>query len=79
MRRTAVDSMALVPYTIIMVIPLSPPGHVFAFSLMKKCFPAAIPSPFTVQRQDIYEIYTRIALEAQARAAEVNKIKNPCG
>ena len=43
--------MALVPYTIIMIIPLSPPGHVFAFSLMKKCFPAAIPSPFTAQRQ----------------------------
>jgi hypothetical protein len=50
-RRTLVDLMALVPYTIIMIIPLSPPGHVFAFSLMKKCFPAAIPSPFTAQRQ----------------------------
>jgi hypothetical protein len=50
-RRTLVDLLALVPYTIIMIIPLSPPGHVFAFSLMKKCFPAAIPSPFTAQRQ----------------------------
>ena len=91
-------------YTIIMIIPLSPPGHVFAFSLMKKylagprphapchyahaivrlraqlhiftasqscysmcrCFPAAVPSPFTAQRQDIYEIYTRIAIEVQS-------------
>ena len=66
-KRTVIDCLALVPYTIIMIIPLSPPGHVFAFSLMKKCFPAAIPSPFTAQRQDIYDIYTRIALEAQVR------------
>ncbi|KOO29549.1 hypothetical protein Ctob_003478, partial [Chrysochromulina tobinii] len=74
-RRTLVDLMALVPYTIIMIFPLSPPGHVFAFSLMKKCFPAAIPSPFTAQRQDIYEIYTRIALEAQANAPPRDPIK----
>lgn len=66
-KRTVVDVVALVPYTIIMVIPMSPPGHVFAFSLLKKCFPAAVPSPFTAQRQDIYEIYTRIAAEADAR------------
>ena len=65
-KRVLVDCLALVPYTIIMIIPLSPPGHVFAFSLMKKCFPAAVPSPFTAQRQDVYEIYSKIAYEAKA-------------
>ena len=48
---------------------MSPPGHVFAFSLMKKMFPAAVPSPFTAERQDIYEIYSRIATEAAATAS----------
>jgi len=64
LKRTATDAVALVPYTIIMVIPLSPPGHVFAFSLLNRCFPAAVPSAFTTQRQDIDEIYSRIAAEA---------------
>ena len=63
-RRVVSDCVALVPYTIIMIVPLSPPGHVLAFSLMNRCFPAAVPSPFTAQRQDVYEIYTRIADEA---------------
>jgi len=68
LRRTIVDIVMLVPYTIIMVIPLSPPGHVFAFSLLNKCFPTAVPSPFTSQRQDVYEIYTRIAADAAANS-----------
>jgi hypothetical protein len=63
-KRTAIDAVALIPYSIIMIIPLSPPGHVFAFSLLNRCFPAAVPSAFTTQRQDIDEIYSRIAAEA---------------
>ena len=68
MRRVLTDLVALVPYTIIMIVPLSPPGHVFAFSLMNRCS-SAVPSPFTSQRQDVYEIYTRIADEARLGAA----------
>merc|ERR1719316_1102014 len=69
LKRVAIDVVTLVPYTIIMIIPLSPPGHVFAFSLMQKCFPAAVPSPFTSQRQDLYDIYSRIASSSRAAAA----------
>ena len=68
-KRTATDAIALIPYTIIMVIPLSPPGHVFAFSLLNRCFPSAVPSAFTMQRQDIDEIYSRIASEAAGAEA----------
>ena len=68
-RRVGLDLVALVPYTIIMIIPLSPPGHVFAFSLLNRCFPNAVPSPFTAERQDIYEIYKSIATEAAAQTA----------
>jgi Ca2+-binding EF-hand superfamily protein len=65
-RRTVADVSKLVPYTIIMVIPMSPPGHVFAFSVLNRVFPNAVPSAFTAQRQDINDIYTRIAAEASS-------------
>lgn len=65
MRRTAQDVLMLVPYTIIMIVPLTPPGHVFAFSLLNRCFPGAIPSGFTERRQGVYELYSRIAADAQ--------------
>jgi len=64
-RRTVTDVLMLVPYTIIMVVPLTPPGHVFAFSLLNRCFPGAIPSGFTERRQGVYELYSRIAADAQ--------------
>lgn len=71
MRRTVQDVLMLVPYTIIMIVPLSPPGHVFAFSLLNRCFPGAIPSGFTERRQGVHEIYSRIAEDA------MNKIRPP--
>ena len=66
-RRTLGDLAKLVPYTIIMVIPMSPPGHVFAFSVLNRVFPGAVPSAFTAQRQDINDIYARIAAEASTQ------------
>ena len=67
-KRTAIDMVAIVPYSIIMAVPLSPPGHVFAFSLLSRVFPP--PTPFTRQRQDITEMYTTIAAEAAAETSE---------
>jgi hypothetical protein len=64
-RRTAADVALLVPYSIICIVPLSPPGHIFAFSLMNRCFPGAVPSGFTERRQDMYDIYKRIATQAR--------------
>jgi len=60
------DLLMLVPYTAIMVIPMSPPGHVFAFSVLNRVFPNAVPSAFTAQRQDINDIYSRVAAEASS-------------
>ncbi|KAL3895379.1 MAG: hypothetical protein SGPRY_013527, partial [Prymnesium sp.] len=66
-KRTAVDVVMLIPYAIVMIVPLTPPGHVFAFSLLNRCFPGAMPSAFTERRQDIYEVYTRLAAQAQQK------------
>jgi len=65
-RRTVADLLMLIPYTAIMVIPMSPPGHVFAFSVLNRVFPNAVPSAFTAQRQDINDIYSRVAAEASS-------------
>jgi len=69
-RRTLGDLAKLVPYTIIMIIPMSPPGHVFAFSVLNRVFPGAVPSAFTAQRQDINELYARIAAETSPTGAK---------
>ena len=79
LRRTVIDAIALVPYTIIMIVPLSPPGHVFAFSLLNRCFPGAVPSAFTTQRQDVDEIYSRIAAEANAETPRKNIARDAGG
>ena len=66
-KRTVQDVALLVPYSIICIVPLSPPGHIFAFSLLNRCFPGAVPSGFTERRQDMYEIYSRIAAQARQK------------
>ncbi len=75
--RTLVDLIALVPYTIVMVVPLSPPGHVFAFSVLNRCFPGAVPSAFTRRRQEIDVIYSRIAADVLADPESVLFIETP--
>jgi len=73
-KRTISDCFMLVPYGIIMIIPLSPPGHVFAFSLLNRVFPGAVPSGFTAQRQDIDELYARIAADAADKPSTLRRL-----
>ncbi|KAH8098607.1 lysophospholipase [Aureococcus anophagefferens] len=52
LKRTVTDVVTLVPYGALMAIPLSPPGHVSAFTLLQK-MGAPVPSSFTAQRQEV--------------------------
>jgi len=70
-RQTVTDLIMLIPYSIIMVIPMSPPGHVFAFSLLNRCFPGAVPSGFTLQRQDLDEMFALATQKKTALAVQV--------
>jgi len=72
LRRISTDVVMTLPYAVIMIVPLTPVGHVLAFSLMNKLFPGSTPTPFTAQRQDVYEIYANIA----AAAAAVEEAEN---
>jgi len=42
---------------IILIIPLSPVGHVLVFGAIQRFFPDFFPSCFTEQRQNLLKLY----------------------
>ena len=48
-RRTGKDLLTLIPFTIILIIPLSPVGHVLVFGFIQRFFPEFYPSCYTVR------------------------------
>ncbi|CAK0864765.1 unnamed protein product [Prorocentrum cordatum] len=58
--RAVKDVFVLVPFLIILLIPISPPGHVLVFSFIMKVYPDFFPSPFTERRQSAMRIYNAI-------------------
>ena len=53
LRRTTRDVFSFVPFVIILIIPLTPLGHVLVFGFIQRYFPGFFPSQFTNQRQDL--------------------------
>jgi len=53
LRRSVLDILAFIPFTIILIIPLSPVGHVLVFGFIQRYFPGLYPSQFTARRQEI--------------------------
>ncbi|KAF5837599.1 hypothetical protein DUNSADRAFT_4170 [Dunaliella salina] len=75
LKRTARDLLAFVPFTIILIIPISPLGHVLVFGFIQQYFPQFFPSCFTSKRQEIMVRYEELekqllAARQQAEAAE---------
>jgi len=64
LRRIAKDVLTVVPFVIILIIPLSPLGHVLVFSFIQRFFPDFFPSQFTESRQNIMSMYSSITAEA---------------
>jgi hypothetical protein len=56
-RRTFKDIVTFVPVVIILLIPLSPVGHVLVFGAIQRFFPDFFPSCFTEQRQNLLQLY----------------------
>lgn len=59
-RRLTKDLLTLVPFTIILIIPLSPVGHVLVFSFIQRVFPNFFPSMYTDRRQKLRELYNDV-------------------
>ena len=61
LRRTAKDLVTVVPVIVILVIPLTPIGHVLVFSFIQRIFPDFFPSTYTERRQNLFKLYEAIA------------------
>ena len=55
--RTFKDVITFIPFVIILLIPLSPIGHVLVFGAIQRFFPDFFPSCFTEQRQNLLQLY----------------------
>jgi hypothetical protein len=51
------DFFTFIPVIIILLIPLSPIGHVLVFGAIQRFFPDFFPSCFTEQRQNLLQLY----------------------
>jgi hypothetical protein len=70
-RRTTLDIFTFVPFIIILIIPLTPVGHVLIFSFIQRYFPALFPSQFSGRRQELMKKYEELSL--QLKEAERSK------
>mmetsp|Transcript_6672 Transcript_6672/g.18620 ORF Transcript_6672/g.18620 Transcript_6672/m.18620 type:complete len:747 (+) Transcript_6672:100-2340(+) len=57
LRRSFKDIITFIPFVIILIIPLSPIGHVLVFGAIQRVFPGFFPSCFTETRQNLLELY----------------------
>eukprot|EP00549_Striatella_unipunctata_P022569 CAMPEP_0118691280 /NCGR_PEP_ID=MMETSP0800-20121206/10588_1 /TAXON_ID=210618 ORGANISM="Striatella unipunctata, Strain CCMP2910" /NCGR_SAMPLE_ID=MMETSP0800 /ASSEMBLY_ACC=CAM_ASM_000638 /LENGTH=568 /DNA_ID=CAMNT_0006589033 /DNA_START=198 /DNA_END=1904 /DNA_ORIENTATION=- len=57
LRRTIKDLITFIPFIIILIIPLSPIGHVMVFGAIQRFFPDFFPSCFSEQRQNLLQLY----------------------
>eukprot|EP00892_Ulva_mutabilis_P010919 jgi/Ulvmu1/819/UM010_0193.1 len=57
LRRTVKDLFTFVPFIIILIIPMTPLGHVLVFGFIQRYFPDFFPSQFNNQRQDMVKRY----------------------
>ena len=62
-RRTTLDIFTFVPFIIILIIPLTPVGHVLIFSFIQRYFPALFPSQFSGRRQELMKKYEELSLQ----------------
>ena len=53
LRRTSRDILVFIPFIIILILPLTPIGHVAVFAFLQKYFPDVFPSQLSIRRQEI--------------------------
>lgn len=57
LRRTFKDVVTFIPVVIILIIPLTPVGHVLVFGAIQRFFPDFFPSCFSERRQNLFSLY----------------------
>lgn len=72
LRRTGRDLLTLIPFTIVLIAPLTPVGHVLIFSFLQRYWPEFFPSTFSERRQSMMkkrEIYLNM-LEQEGKSED---------
>ncbi|EME26684.1 hypothetical protein Gasu2_00300 [Galdieria sulphuraria] len=72
LRRTGRDLLTLFPFTFILILPLTPVGHVLVFSFIQRYFPDFFPSTFSERRQQRMKRYEAIVSNLDDSHDEVN-------
>ena len=57
LRRTFKDIVTFIPFVIILIIPLTPIGHVLVFGAIQRFWPEFFPSCFTESRQNLLQLF----------------------
>ena len=79
LRRTARDVLSFVPFSAILIAPLSPVGHVLVFSFIQKYFPGFFPSQFTSRRQELYSKFEELTQRLRAAEEEATEETEAAG
>jgi hypothetical protein len=72
LRRTVKDLFTFVPFAIILIIPLTPVGHVLIFGFIQRYFPDFFPSQFNTRRQDMVKRYEELRQQLSKAQAAAN-------
>lgn len=67
LQRTAKDLVTVVPFIVILLIPLTPVGHVLVFSFIQRIYPDFFPSTYTERRQNLMKLYDAISPDGRNR------------
>jgi len=57
LKRTVSDIVTFIPVVVILIVPITPVGHVLVFGAIQRFFPGFFPSCFTEQRQNLLQLY----------------------
>ncbi|GAB0496537.1 hypothetical protein MMPV_007850 [Pyropia vietnamensis] len=73
LRRTGRDLLAVIPFSIILIAPLTPLGHVLIFSFLQRFFPDFFPSTFNERRQALMRRHEELrkTISAASESGEV--------
>ena len=70
-RRTLRDLFTLIPFTIILIVPITPLGHILVFSFIQQYFPGFFPSAFDKRRQLLMRRYEYMRTQLLSEADEM--------
>eukprot|EP01024_Parvocaulis_polyphysoides_P049884 TRINITY_DN4856_c0_g1_i3.p1 TRINITY_DN4856_c0_g1~~TRINITY_DN4856_c0_g1_i3.p1 ORF type:complete len:689 (-),score=114.29 TRINITY_DN4856_c0_g1_i3:257-2323(-) len=60
LRRTFFDFLLFFPFIVILIVPITPVGHVLVFGFIQRFFPNLFPSQFSNRRQQIMVKYEQL-------------------